>query len=201
MTEKKNSAGSKIADVTGKVVALLEPLASEDRQKIINASLTLLGETFANNSAAHSSPGGNGQGTNAAGKPDHNAEGISIKAQNWMKQNQLTMSHIERLFDLGADGATVIASEVPGKNGKERTINAYVLQGICRFVGSGEPAFGDQDARKVCEHLGCYDQTNHARNLSEKGNLFTGTKDGGWTITEPGLQRGAGLTKQLTKEG
>jgi hypothetical protein len=199
--EKKTQAGSKIAEITGKVVALLEPLSSEDRQKVINASLTLLGETSTGGRASGGGSGVNGQGRDLNGKGDHNLEGISAKAQNWMKQNQLTMAQLERLFDVGADGTTVIASEVPGKNGKEKTINAYVLQGVSRFLASGESAFDDQHARKVCEHFGCYDRANHARTLNEKGNLFTGAKGTGWKITAPGLQRGADLIKQLTKEG
>ena len=43
--DKKTKAGPKTAEITGKVVALLQSLESEDRRKVISASLTLLGET------------------------------------------------------------------------------------------------------------------------------------------------------------
>jgi predicted XRE-type DNA-binding protein len=161
----------------------------------------LLGET---SRAGGTSGGGssvNQGGTDVNGNGDHNLEGISAKAQNWMKQNQLTMAQVERLFDVGTDGVTVIASEAPGKHGKDKTINAYVLQGVSRFLASGDAVFDDKDARKVCEHFGCYDNTNHAARLDEKGNLFTGSKSTGWKITAPGLKHGADLIKQLTKEG
>src|SRR5258708_5437592 len=42
--DKKTNAAPKIAEIAKKIVALLEPLNSEDRQRAITASLVMLGE-------------------------------------------------------------------------------------------------------------------------------------------------------------
>src|SRR5262245_33425634 len=91
-----------------------------------------------------------------------------------------------------SDGAEVIC-HVPGKNKKEKTINAYVLTGAASLLSSGEPTFTDKSAREVCSDAGCYDANNHAHNLDGKGNLFSGSKKTGWTLTAPGLTHAATL--------
>src|SRR5690348_2184971 len=88
--EKKTQAGSKIAEIARRVVALLEPLSSEDRHKVINGSLTLLGETSRDGASSGGDSGVHGQDTGIRGKGDHNVEGISPKAQTWLRQNGLT---------------------------------------------------------------------------------------------------------------
>jgi hypothetical protein len=35
--------------------------------------------------------------------------------------------------------------------------------------------------------------------IKERGNEFTGTKEKGWSLTAPGLKRGAALVKEMTK--
>ena len=105
----------------------------------------------------------------------------------------LTLAQVERVFDISNQGVTVIASEAPGKNDKQRTHNVYVLQGLSRLLASGEATFDDKDARKLCEDLGCYNKPNHALYMGDKGNLLTGSKGGGWKLTAPGLKHGAEL--------
>jgi hypothetical protein len=198
--DKKAKAGSEIAAIAAKIVALLDPLSSEDRHKAVSGSLTLLGESSTGRIPAVATPGSPSQPAADSGKHDQNMGGLPAKGASWAKQNGLSMAQIERVFDITSLGASVIAGQVPGKGKSEQTRNAYVLQGLSCLLASGDPTFTDKDARKTCEELGCYDPTNHAKHMSAKGNLLSGTKGSAWKLTAPGLKHGADLVKQLTKE-
>jgi hypothetical protein len=189
--EKKTKSGPKIAELVGKTVTLLEPLESDERQKVIKAVLTILGE-------GSSSSSGNGSGgAHNSGEAGQGLSGTSPRSKTWMQQNGLTADQIEQVFDLTT--GEVIASEVPGKSDKEKTYNAYVLLGIGRLLASGDASFDDKSARKLCESLGCFIRANHSRYMSEKPNVLIGTKEKGWKVTAPGLVRGADVVKELTK--
>ncbi len=194
--DKKTKAAPKIAEIAGKIVALLEPLSSEDRQKAIKASLVMLGEA----STAGAQAGG-ASGSPAGTSADPTLIGLSPRGTTWIKQNGLTLAQVEQVFDISNQGVNVIAQKAPGKNRKEQTRNAYVLLGLSRLLASGDATFDDKNARKVCDDLGCYDKTNHAAYMSDKGNVLTGSKGSGWKLTAPGLKHGAELVKQLTNEG
>jgi hypothetical protein len=114
-----------------------------------------------------------------------------------MKQNDVTIDDIQQTFHMADGVVEVIASDIPGKNGKEKTLAAYVLTGIAGLLATGNAAFDDNSARGVCKSSGCFNLANHAAYLKEKGNEFTGSKDNGWTLTTPGLKRGAALVKEL----
>ena len=88
----------------------------------------------------------------------------------------------------------------PGKNGKEKTINAYVLTGVSAFLQTGETKFDDKTARDVCKTMGCFNEGNHAYYLKGRGNVLGGSKDSGWTLTGPGLKLGAELIRNLAGE-
>jgi len=118
-----------------------------------------------------------------------------------MRQYQLTLSQIGQVFHIADGEISIIASTAPGKNSKEQTHNAYVLQGISCLLASGNPSFTDKDARKVCQDLGCFNRGNHATYMGDKGNVLAGSKDKGWSLTGPGLKQGADIVKELTKEG
>jgi hypothetical protein len=196
--DKKPKAPPKIADIAHTIYGLLEPLDSEDQRKIINASLTLLGEA----PVGDTSSGGGGSGVAAeGGKPDQNIGGLHPRGASWMKQNGLSKAQIEEVIDIASEGMPVIVSPVPGKNAKAQTLNAYVLQGISRFLATGDTSFDDKSARKLCEDLGCLNAANHVRYMGGKGNLLTGSKDKGWKVTAPGLKHGADLVKQATGKG
>jgi hypothetical protein len=99
------------------------------------------------------------------------------------------------------DGSmAVIAADIPGKGKKGKTLNAYVLVGVSKFLSTGDPKFDDKSARALCEGSGCYDSANHAQTLKAKGNWFTGTKEKGWSLTAPGLRQGAMIVKELNKQ-
>jgi len=130
---------------------------------------------------------------------DTDASAISARAHIWMKQYSISTEELQQVFQLAAGSAEVIAGEIPGKNKKEKTYNAYVLTGIAGLISTGNASFDDKAARGLCERFGCYDQANHSSTIKDRGNEFTGTKDAGWALTAPGLKRGAALVKDMTK--
>jgi len=192
-TSTDSAAPSKITGITTKIVTLLTPLSSEDRQRVMTASFTLLGEKAvdigASENLAQEQGGGNG-GRSAQSKP---------KVANWMRNSKLTASELEQVFDTTADPVEVIGTNVPGKTKKRQTINAYVLEGIRSFLATGEPSFDDKSARKLCETVGCFNGANHSLYIGDKGNLMSGSKGQGWKLTVPGLTKGAELIREIAK--
>jgi hypothetical protein len=188
MTNKKTT------EIVTEIVELLTPIESEERHRVIQACLTLLGETF-----SASTPTAAGSGTNPAGDEGDELPTMLPRARSWMKQNGISLDELQQVFHLEDGSADVIASEIPGKNKKEKTYNAYVLAGIARLLSTGVPSFDDKTARALCVSSGCYDTANHSVTIKDRGNEFTGTKEKGWSLTAPGLKRGAVLVKEMTK--
>lgn len=182
-------SSKKPAEVTSEIVDLLTPLSSDDRNRVVRAALLLLGETAV--VETHKAGGGGA----ASGNESEN--GLPPKAQIWMKQNGITVEQIQHSFHLDGGDVTVIAPDIPGKNKKEKTLNAYVLTGLSKLFAAGDSSFDDKSARELCISSGCYDSSNHAAIMKDKGNAFTGTKDGGWALTAPGLKLGADIVKGL----
>jgi hypothetical protein len=177
-------AKDKIAGTMTKVLSLLMPLEPEERQRVISATLTLLGEPADNSRvSAMSLMGG------VASRPQ--------RAGVWMKQNGLTSDMLDQVFHVDGEHVEVLAPSVPGKTTKERTLNAYLLAGAARLLATGEPAFDDKYARELCAHLGSYDRTNHSRYLKDRGNKLAGSASTGWKLTGPGLSHTAALIKQM----
>ena len=172
-----------------KMVSLLEPLSSEERGRLVRSAFAFLGET---------EPG-------AAQESSHQSEeqprtNVGARAKSWLKQNSLSDQQIEQVFHLEEGNCSVIATELAGKSKKEKTLSAYVLAGTASLLSTDNPNFDDKPARELCESSGCYDSTNHAKYLQQKGNWLTGSKDKGWTITGPGLSRAAAMVKELTSQ-
>jgi hypothetical protein len=188
---------TKMTDVVATIVDALTPLESTQRQRTIQAALTLLGETFVppatGKTGADPSKGASHEGISG------NIEGLSKQATAWMKKYSISKEKLDEVFHVTENAAEVIASKMPGKKRGEQTVNAYVLQGISSYLLSGEPNFDDQSARQLCEQVGCYDYSNHTKYLASKGNLFTGSKKGGWRLTNPGLKHGSDLINEVTK--
>jgi hypothetical protein len=180
----------KMTDVVTKMVDLLTPLSVEERRRAIAASLTLLGDQ----------PSGSEQGAGASNREDAKVlPGPSGRAGVWMKQNNISMDELEQVFSIADGVVEVIASDIPGKDDKEKTYNSYVLVGIARLLATGSPNFDDKLARALCKTSGCLNRSNHSQYLKDKGNEFAGSKDKGWMLTAPGLKRGAALVKVLSK--
>lgn len=187
MTTKKST------EIVSEIVELLTPIDSAERIRVVQASLTLLGETFSSGSRHVDG------GADILGEGDGELSTLPVRARTWMKQNSITGDELQEVFHLADGNADVIAGEVPGKNKKEKTLNAYVIAGLARLLSTGDGAFDDKSARSLCEKFGCYDQANHSSIIKDKGNEFNGNKDKGWTLTAPGLKRAAALVKEITK--
>ena len=120
------------------------------------------------------------------------------RARTWIKHNGLSLDQIHQVYLLDRDGVKVIASEIPGKNNRERVRNAYVLLGIASLLQSGDARFDDVAARALCDSRGFFDGTNHMKYM--KGSEFAGSREKGWVLTAPGLKLGASLVAQLSKD-
>ncbi|SRR6266540_242935 len=175
-----------IAEVATKIVELLTPFDSDERRRATHAAFTLLGE----------SPNGTTKDASVVGATRN--ETIPARAQSWLRQNGLTREQLEHAFQIEGDVVELIAAAVPGKTDKERTLNVYVLIGIARLLATGDASFDDKTARHACKNLGCFNEANHSSYMKDKGNKITGSKDGGWKLTAPGLAHGAGLIKEVT---
>jgi hypothetical protein len=186
MTNKKTT------EIVSEVVELLTPVESTERLRIIQASLTLLGETLPTGSVRSVDSG-------QAATEDDGAEisTLPVRARTWMRQYGVSLEEIQQIFHLESGNAEVIAGEIPGKNKKEKTYSAYVLTGLAKLLSTGVPTFDDKSARALCVSSGCYDLSNHSVTIKDRGNEFTGTKDA-WSLTAPGLKRAATLVKEMT---
>lgn len=184
-------AKKSMTDIVAAIVDELTPLESEERLRVVRASLALLGE--ADTPAAH-----RGGALHEIGQPGAASalEGLQPKARLWVTQNALSLDEISHALHI-EDGEIHII-EIPGKTNKERTRNAYVLMGAANLLGTGEAKFTDKEARELCERFGFYDPTNHTKYM-KGGNEFTGTKAKGWTLTAPGLKRAAEIVKSVAK--
>jgi hypothetical protein len=178
-----------IAEAATKIVELLAPFESEERQRAVRAALTLLGE------------GALPTVEPATGRLNDDVDGTPARAKAWLRQHGVTSENLEHVFHRDGDRVEVIAAGIPGSSTKERTLNAYLLAGISRLLATGDASFDDGTARQLCRTLGHYDHTNHATYLRDKGNKFAGSKEQGWTLTAPGLAQAAALIKQMTSAG
>jgi hypothetical protein len=179
-------------EVVTKVVDLLDPLEPEERSRAIQLSLTYFGKSLKDIKAKTGEEDGEEE------LPEQSSD-AHANAKPWLKQNKISADELQQVFH-DADGTISVISEIPGKNNQEKTLNAYVLDGVRNLLSTGKPTFDDQTARELCRSSGCYDKGNHSNSLSKRGNLFTGTKEKGWTLTVPGLKRGAALVKELNQK-
>jgi hypothetical protein len=177
-----------IPAVTTNLYKLLQPLQSEERKRVIKAALAMLGD---DTSVANQNSERGGDAV------DDGDSDLPVKARQWMKKYDVTQERLNHVFHIENGSTEVIAHEAPGSSMKTMTINAYVLTGISQLLATGEAKFDDERARAVCKSMGCFDKGNHAKFMKEKGNVLSGSKESGWTLTGPGLKSGADLVKGL----
>ena len=177
-----------LTEVVATLVDELTPLVSEDRHRAIQATLTLLGEQPIKMGARI------GNDEEEGGTQD--TEGLSARSQTWMRQNGIIADDLHQVFHISNGGIEVIAPEIPGRSNRDKVRNAYVLLGIAMLISSGESKFDDKSARALCVKLGFYDKTNHMKYM-KGGNEFIGSKEKGWTLTAPGMRRGAEIIKEI----
>lgn len=181
--------------VTG-LYDLLESADPADRKKAIKAAMTMLGDEIAGLDEKESK-GGAGAGDDGA--DDDNSE-FSAKARTWMSRNKVTAEEIAHVFHVDGETVDVIVDTVPGRNQKAQAINAYMLTGVAEFLKTGDAKFTDKVARETCKKLGCYAETNHSTHMKKPGNVLSGSKESGWTITGPGMKAAAELVKGFSAE-
>ena len=171
---------------------LLEPAEPADRKKAIKAAMTMLGDDAP---VADQKPG-KGAGDLADDDDGDNSE-FNAKARTWMSRNKVTAEEIAHVFHVEGETVDVIVDTVPGKNTKAQAINAYMLTGIAEFLKTGESKFTDKVARETCKKLA---ETNHSTHMKKPGNVLSGSKESGWTVTGPGMKTAAELIKGFTAE-
>jgi hypothetical protein len=180
-------------DPLAAVVKALKPLQSDKRQRTIEAAMHYLGETPSVKVEPVIGAGMAGQAFNVTEYPPT----VNV----WCKQHHIGINEIDRVFLFNADGSFQLNfDDAPGKTKKEKTVNIYILTGLGTYLATGQRKFDDTTARRYCQEVGCYDAANHSLHLApykEKGHEFSGDKDRGYTITNPGLKRGAILIKEL----
>jgi len=177
-------------EAAAKLVQILLPLTPDERKRAIAASMLLLGQPM----------------DEAVQKPTQqrsledlppSSEGISPKAFGWMRKNGITREQLDHVFSIEQDSIEVIAAKMPGDSKRQQTVEAYVICGLKAFLQTGEPTFGDKDARVICSKVGCYDIGNHSNYVNALGNLASGSREIGWKLSNPGLVRAADIVKTL----
>ena len=116
-------------------------------------------------------------------------------ASAWVKKYGVDVERLHKLFHFDHGRVTCIELPRAGRTKREDVVSTYLLQGVASLLSGGEGAFSDDDARKLCEHFGCYDSSNHSKALGEFGSSIAGSKSSGWKLTAPGLAAAATLVK------
>ncbi len=118
----------------------------------------------------------------------------------WIKQNGISKSQLDQIFDHGKDGWEIIVGNAPGNSAKDQVIAIYLFMGVRAFLETGESFFDDKATRARCNVFGCYDPKHHVENLDGMGNKLSGNKEQGWKLTAPGMLAAAELIKQISSD-
>ncbi len=198
--ESKDGAGDEAAETSAflKVVGALRPLPNLAQARVVEAALALLG-VRTNQTAPISSPGT----ADALPSPSMHVGPTDLprRASVWMAQANLSITDLDSVFHRTSGGVELIAHVVPGRSDKDRVRSCYMLAGIQGLLKTGEPRFDDEDARRICRELGCYNKANHATYVKALGNLVTGTKSTSYELTHPGLRAAAEVMKEIPSLG
>ena len=172
-----------MTDALAAVHDLLLPLTPEERRKVVRAVLTLLDDDAGLPAPAPALDRGPGD------------ESLPPAAAAWVKKYGVDVERLHKLFHFDHGRVTCIELPRAGRTKREDVLNTYLLQGVAALLSSGEANFSDDDARRLCEHFGCYDSSNHAKALGDFGSNVAGSKSAGWKLTAPGLATAASLVK------
>ncbi|WP_454620907.1 hypothetical protein [Bradyrhizobium cenepequi] len=187
MSDNQNAATKALTTIIG----ALTPLSSEERHRVVNAAMMFFGEPTVT-PKQKAAAGGKEEGADEALDGDR-----PIHVAQWMKQNGVSDEELDQVFHFGEDGSYELL-DAPGSSKKEQTLNTYTLTGLGKYLATKERTFDDATARAFCDTLGCYDQANHAVYLKSRGPEFTGDKNKGFSLTNPGIKRGAALVKEVS---
>lgn len=179
-----------LAKAMSKIIEVLNPLDSAERRRVIQAAFALLGEEPVTK-ASYKTPLHESEEVG-----DEAVEGIAPAASAWMSKAKIMPNQLEQHLHWDTSGSKVLS--LPGNATKrvDQVLHVYLMQGVASFLTAGDPSFSDKDARDLCVHFGCYDDTNHAKYVKAFGNRITGSKNSGWKLTAPGLAAVAELIKQ-----
>lgn len=175
-------------DALTTIIKALSPLNSDERHRTVDAAMMFLGETT---KTVRKEPIGK-----AAGSEGSESGNFADAVQKWMKQHEVSEEQLDQVFHFTGDGDFDL-HDAPGKSKKDQTLNTYILTGVGTFLASNNRTFDDATARGFCEKIGCYDPTNHATHLKNKGSEFSGDKNKGYSLTNVGMKRGAALIKEI----
>ena len=191
----------KLLEVVTKVVEALEPFSSDERKRIIKASLTVLEEDYSTPVGAAPIAQPHPLPISTTEKSVGELTDVHLAAQRWMKNYNISRDELDQVFHIESGNVSVLSVELPAKNKKANTHSAYILTGIAALIGTGEPTVDDKAARALCENLGCYDLNNHSASMRDVGNILNGSKGSGYKLTAPGLKEAAALVKKITSDG
>ena len=163
------------------MIAILKPLGSEERHRLVNSVMIFLGETTPPPRSTAKTGGGEGAEPSAEIDGDYPPQVLA-----WMRQYEVSADEIDQVFHF--KGGTFSIHDVPGASKKEKTLSTYILTGVGTYLSTNKRDFSDSVAREFCETLGCYDATNHSRILKERGSEFSGDKSSGYSITRSGIK-------------
>jgi hypothetical protein len=190
----KSTGKANLPEVLGKVYSLLEPLGIEDRQRVVESALNLLGDKSV---TRHQTGNGTESGTGKTDESGDDADwkGFSEEAKRWAKRHGLTRDLLDEYFHEKSGTVSVINLPEGLGSKQKKSIACYLLQGVAALIQTGDATVNDDTARELCEHQGAYDPPNHSRIFQAMRGLLSGNKKLGWQLTNPGLKEAAGLLK------
>jgi hypothetical protein len=187
-------AATNLAEATSAVFGILEPLAPQDRKRVISATLALLADepSFVDEPKRASSS------TRAeSDREDSEDIGLNPRTTKWLRQNGITTEELQEVFHFSGGKVEVIASRLPANSRREQTGQAYLLEGFRAFLETGEPKFTDEAAMQLTKRFGAFDTNNHSGNRKSLGNSLSGSRQAGFELSQPGLRTAVALVKQL----
>ena len=107
------------------IVQILGPMSSEERQRVVQGALVILGEVLPD-------VGGAPNRREEVGDDNEALRQVNPRAKTWMKQHQVAADGLTHVFDFSDNdnGVVVIAAALAGKNTAEKVIRTYALTGI-----------------------------------------------------------------------
>lgn len=169
-------SGVQLAAAVSKMLEVLAELSPEDQQRVLQAVVVLLGKE-----SAIAPPS-----TVEANSKKEDQDPVARPASAWIQKNSISADRISEFIHLEPGSAHVIAIP-PALPKSDGVLWVYLLTGFASYLITGSGDISDEEARKSCQHFGCYDFTNHARYTRNFGNKILGSKSAGWKLTAPGL--------------
>src|ERR1700730_2032895 len=123
------------SDTTGALTAIidvLKPLNSDERHRTVNAAMLFLGETTGADVGK-----GKAAGAGLTAGEDVDDGDFTPTAVAWMRKHGVSAEEMWHVFHFNNDGSFDI-HEVPGKYKSEKTLNAYTLTGLAKYLTKNE---------------------------------------------------------------